>query len=376
MSMKKDMIKLLDSISKFNTYSKYSNSLKKIFKNKTLKDYVKTLKNPVHIDSFQFTTDFDKRTQKIEEEDEFNLMPKGYLKKSKQLNLLNDESIPIPEENKEITKNNFFKNNSVKSLTSFNLSMLRHSQELDPFKYNPNYNSIYKSIPTFKIISPNKKTIKKNPKSELFLTGINAKNKIQNLKNLKINIINENSFNDNKNKKRKNIMIKSTSDNNIKRINYRTLPHLKSFPFNNKNKNKKNSRNNFNNNHAFRFSKYMPRKINIYNVNKRLTYLEPHKYSSSNKNNKAIDFKKMESRDSNRWINFERLVTPSIYYYSPKYDYIDRQPLNILFNPKDFYRNKRKYNIKKILTSFNVKKEYESIDNARLKLKNNNYNIY
>ena len=81
MSMKKEMIKLLDSISKFNTYSKYSNSLKKIFKNKTLKDYVKTLKNPVHIDSFQFTTDFDKRTQKIEEEDEFNLMPKGYLKK-------------------------------------------------------------------------------------------------------------------------------------------------------------------------------------------------------------------------------------------------------------------------------------------------------
>ena len=369
MSKKKDMIKLLDSISKFNTYSKYSNSLKKLFKNKTLKDYIKTLKNPMHIDSFQFITDFDKRTQKIEEEDEFNLLPKGYLKKGKQLDLLNEESIPIQEENKEITKNNFFKNSCIKSLTNFNLSMikLKHSRELDPFKYNPNYNSIYKSIPTFKIISPNKKVIKKNAKSELFLTGIIAKNRIQNLKNLKINIINENSFNNNRNKSKKNIMIKSTSDNNIKRINYRTLPHLKSFPFPFNNKIKKKRRNKFDNNHAFRFSKYMPRKINIYNVNKRLTYLEPNKYSFSNKNNKAIDFKKMESRDSNRWIYFERLITPSIYYYSPKYDYIDKQPLNILFNPKDFYRNNKKYNIKKILTSYNIKKEYESIDNSRLK---------
>ena len=365
MSKKKEMIQLLDSISKFNTYSKYSNSLNKIFRNKTLKDYIKTLKKPIHIDSFQFITDFDKRTQKIEEEDEFNLLPKGYIKKGKRLDLLNEESYKIQEENKEITKNNFFKNNNIKSLTNFNLSMIKHTQELDPFKYNPNYNSIFKSIPSFKIISPKKKIIKRNPKSELYLTEIIAKNKIQNLKNLKINIINENSFNDNKNNTKKNIMIKSTSENNIKRLNYKTLPHLKSFP-KNKNKNKKKNKNIFNNNHAFRFSKYMPRKINIYNVNKRLTYLEPHKYTSSIKNNKAIDFKKMESRDSNKWINFERLITPSIYYYSPKYNYIDKQPLNILFNPKDFYK-KRKYNIKKILASFNVKKEYESIDNSRLK---------
>ena len=109
--------------------------------------------------------------------------------------------------------------------------------------------------------------------------------------------------------------------------------------------------------------------MNIYNVNKRLTYLEPHHYSSQDKNNKALDFNKMEYRNSNNWINCERLTNPSFYYYNPKYDSIEKKPLNILFNPKEYYKNNKKYLIKKLWASYNVKKEYESIDNDKL-LKN------
>ena len=44
MSKINEMIQLLDSISSFNTYSKYSNLLNKIFKNNSIKGYVSSLK--------------------------------------------------------------------------------------------------------------------------------------------------------------------------------------------------------------------------------------------------------------------------------------------------------------------------------------------
>jgi hypothetical protein len=360
MSKRKDIIDLFDSISKFNTYSKYSNSLKKIFKNKSLKDYIKSLKNPIHIDSFQFITDFDKRTKKEEEDDPFNLLPKGYLKKGRELDLLHEES--NPEENKDDTKN-VLKNNITKTAMNFNnISLIKQNQELDPFKYNPNYNSIYKNIHSFKIILPKSKPIiKKNSKSEILLKGIkNSKNNIiKNIKKFKIKIKESNINSDNE----KN----NNSQNNIKSRNFKTLPVLNSDSFKAKNKNKKKGKIKYDNNHAFRFSKYIPRKINIYKVNNRLTYLEPNFNIPSNKNNKAIDFNKMENRNSNRWVNLAALTNPSFYYYNPNYNYFEKKPLKILFNPKDYEKKNKKYIIKKIWASYDVKKEYESIDNDKLK---------
>ena len=367
MSKKKEMIQLFDSISKFNTYSKYSNSLKKIFKNKSLKDYIKSLKNPIHVEGFQLINDFDKRTSKLEEEDEFHILPKGYLKKGKQLDLLHEESNPEPEEKKEMPNNNTLnKNDNAKSMTNFNISLIKKNQELDPFKYNPNYNSIYKNIHSFKIILPSKKIINKKAKSQTFLT-INKKKKIKRTKK-NIKIINIDNANCEKEKNFRNIINNNFSENNLKSRNYNSFPALNDFSYlsRTKSKNKNNKKDKNKENHAFRFSKYIPRKMNIYNVNKRLTYLNYHFYSPSNKNNKAIDFNKMENRDSNRWINMTLLKNPSIYYYNPKYDSIEKQPLKILFNPNDFVKNNKKYLIKKIWASYNVKKDYESIDNDKL----------
>lgn len=360
MSKRKDIIQLFDSISKFNTYSKYSNSLKKIFRNKSLKDYIKSLKNPVIFDNFQFISDFDKRTKKEEEDDPFNLLPKGYLKKGKELDLLHEESTPIEEKKED--KKNALKNN-IKTMINFNnFSLAKQTQELDPFKYNPNYNSIYKNIHSFKIVLPKSKSkplISKKAKSEISLKGI-TNLKYDNIKKFNSKIKGNRIINS-ENEKNDGLQ------NNIKTRNYKTLPILNSDSFKIRNKNKKRLKIKYDNNHAFRFSKYIPRKMNIYKVNNnRLTYLEPNFYSPSIKNNKAIDFNKMEYRNSNRWVNLAALTNPSFYYYNPNYDCIENRPLRIIFNPKDYEKNNKKYIIKKIWSSYDVKKEYQSIDNDKL----------
>ena len=394
MSKRKEMIQLLDSISKFNTYSKYSNTLKKVFKNYSLKDLIKSLKHPIQADNFEFIYDFDKKAKKNDDENDLNFYPKGYLSKGKELDLFHDEYIPV-EENKSkdkekersISKHTLLRNKSEKSFTYYN-SILKRNEGLDPFKYNPNYNSIYKNIPSVKMISH--RTIplkKKEEKIKTFLTDIKSKkNKMKNLKKLNINInikINpnddshENKDTENENEKNphedkginseiennnKNVL---NINNNIKSRNSKTLPELKNLCFNSKNKKDKIK---FSNNHAFRFSKYIPRKTNIYKVNNRLTYIEPHNYSLSDKNNKAIDFNKMEYRKMSNFISMEKLASPSFYYYNPKYESIEKNPISVIFNPKDLTsRNNKKFIIKKIWSMYNVRKEYVSIDNDKLK---------
>ena len=62
---------------------------------------------------------------------------------------------------------------------------------------------------------------------------------------------------------------------------------MKSFTFNNKNKNKKNSRNNFNNNHAFRFSKYMPDRGSM---PIHIMLEEAHRYVQNDNDNKMLGY--------------------------------------------------------------------------------------
>ena len=140
MSKRKEMIQSLDSISRFNTYSKYSIALNKMFKNNSLKDFIKSLKNPIHIDSFQFINDFDKKTKRAEDDMDINLFPKGYLAKGKELDLLHDEYIPEEEnkdKDKEMNRNSFYKNKGFNSMTNFN-TIIKRKEGLDPFKYNQN----------------------------------------------------------------------------------------------------------------------------------------------------------------------------------------------------------------------------------------------
>ncbi len=152
--------------------------------------------------------------------------------------------------------------------------------------------------------------------------------------------------------------IKKKLKNNL----YKTLPDLNKQTKNFKIK----TESKFDFNNTRRFSKYSPRKSNIYKVNNKLTYIEPYRYSFINKNNKSIDFKKMAKRNSNILIHKQILKNPSIYNYHPKYDLIEHRLANIIFNKNDIQRRTKKYLIKKLWSSFNPVKDYLLIDNNKL----------
>ena len=242
----------------------------------------------------------------------------------------------------------------------------KESFVLNPFKYEPNYNSIYKNTRGFKIVSHTTKN--KN-------IGINSIKK-QNfrVKFLNLNFDNDLSFNRKKEKKFKTIYNESSEINSEKvqkkyKYNlFKTLSEIK--PSIKKSKIKLKDLK-FNFNHTRRFSKYISRKSNIYNMNKKLTYIEPTKYPSSEKDNKSIDFKKMIKRNSKDFLNKQFLFNPSFSYYNPKYDLIEQKPLTILFNKNDSINNKKrkKFKLRKLLSSYYVVKDYLMVDNNKLKKK-------
>ena len=121
------------------------------------------------------------------------------------------------------------------------------------------------------------------------------------------------------------------------------------------------------NNHTFRFSKYSPRKTIETKLNDKVTYLKDFDYLMHM--NKTIDFKKMPKRNEDFLINAYTLKNPSLCYYNPNYDCIEIKTKKISFNPESF-KNSLKYKknkkLKRILMSYDVNKEYLSIDNSKL----------
>ena len=83
------------------------------------------------------------------------------------------------------------------------------------------------------------------------------------------------------------------------------------------------------NNHSMRFSKYMPRKNNIYSTNKVVSYIQPYDYVSAAKN-KTIDFNKMLTRSEKVLINVSSLQVPSFCSYTPKYDLLEKTNVNYI----------------------------------------------
>lgn len=365
MSKRKEMIRVLDSISDFNTYSRYSNILSKLFKNNCLKDLVSSLKNPLHVDIYEiFKNDEDKNKNKnalVPINQDQNSNPKN---KKKELDLLNDNGDDIEEEknNKENKDKLLNKNKNFNSMINIQFP-IKDEYELNPFKYHPNYNSIFKNIHGFKIV----------PHTTLSLKTKSFDNYKINKKKLKLKDINFDFNNDlsiiKKNSEEyKSYNSESTNfsiEKRLKKGKYKSLPDIKYLS-----RNKKIKLKGFQTifNHTRRFSKYLSRKDNIYKVNNRLTYLEPHNYYSSKKDNKAIDFKKMIKRKSIDLMNKQNLFTPSFTYYNPKYDLVEQKPTNILLYKNDFnkIKNAKKSKLKKIWSSYNVIKEYLMVDNNKL----------
>ena len=351
-----DIVKIFESIPQNEPYSRYNSTLEKIFKSQSLRHFVDIYKRKRAIsleknepkDFVNNVFGEDLIAKKMKEEEENNIF---------------DET----EEEKESEKSEIkTEENSQEYWRKIvELKKNKVTYNLDPFKYHPNYNAIYKNIPSVKITEPTLKTLpnQKVRENEKFKYKKMEKKKLNPLLITEIN----NSFsgsrkmkplkNRNNNKTFQNINL---TDKNIK--NDVKLPKLEGNQ-----KIKNNTLIPSKNNHALRFSKYLPRKFNIPENNKNISYINPFNYIIPRNKNKSIDFDKMLHRNENNLIYTSSLKVPSFVQYNPKYNWIDRDKNVRSFNPDEKDKEKaKKYLIRKICSSYEVNTEYQIVDNSKL----------
>ncbi len=352
----KQIARMFESIPKFDTYSHYNSTLEKLFKSNSLKALIETLKRQKEISEISLLD----QISKVNSDEPIDI----YADEDSDLKKIQNEEVYdiFDEENDE-------KNNSHNKKEDKNISMSwrvdpaeikkrKIAPQLDPFKYHPNYNAIYRNIPSVKIIDPkktlskmdnkskskNKKKSKEKKQEKKFLTEANLLlNKAQS-KSVKLNTLaNIKSVDKSKNKNKLKLPIltklsKIKIDNSIK-----------------------------DNNHSMRFSKYIPRKYNIHENNNVISYLEPINYIKPKSQTKSIDFDKMLHRSEKNLVYASKLKNPSFGQYNPKYTYIDKNEKVRLFNPeeKDLL-SRKKYLMRKLWASYNVNTEYELVDNRKI----------
>ena len=341
------MMKIIESIPHNETYSKYNSTLEKIFKSQSLRHYINVYKN-------RRTMSFDKN-----EANDFNTNVFGdellykKLKEDEENNIFDDTNGENEkgEPKLEETKEDFWK-----KIVEMKKNKIEYN--LDPFKYHPNYNSIYKNIPSVKITEPTKTKLKEKSKDKNNYKKMEKKK----MNKLLITEINH-TFNEEK-KQSKDRNNKSFVNINLTDTNIKKEIKLPKLSGNTKNKNMTIITNR--NNHAIRFSKYLPRKFIIPDHNKNISYINPFNYIKPKNKTKSIDFNKMLHRNDKTLIYTSSLKTPSFCQYNPKYDWVDKDKCSIYFNPLQKNEKKhKKYLIKKICTSYNVNTEYEILNDLK-----------
>ena len=306
------IIKLFESVPKFDTYSQYSNSLEKVFHENSFKRLIKNLKEERKPKIYSY---FNVDKQKIESnKHNYFRHRKRNKKDNSKNNLLYDEEDINKNKEKEI-KNQL---NTVESYGNLNRKIRFKSD----FLYNPNYNSIMKRIPCVKIIKPSNIN-DKSPNT--FLTEIGDIAISSN------NILNKNKKLDNR-KKKLSLDLKEDKGN-----------------------------------HSIRFDKLQGRKEIKSEKNPNVSYIEPFDYQKIKNNSK--DFKKMLSRYNNKIIN-NKNEGPTIGSYDPHYEYFEDRIRNISLGNEHTNKRDKKFLLKKLWGSYNVRMEYLLVDNNKL---NNDY---
>ena len=319
-------IRALESIPKATIYSKYGESLNKLFKSKSLKNLIVELKNPkVFIPKEEDPLKQVLKQEEYNDEDNKDIFSTLYMNSS--------------DKNREEE----LKKLNIKKSTDFEKYKFRGHKligYMDPFKYNPNYNSISKNIPSVHMILGEKEAkelekireqqkIQKN-KGKMIIEHLKTEN-MENKKTLpNVKTKNEKSFrtltNNNSSKK---ISRKSSSKSKKLPLIYR-IPEQKdrSLTIDNDYHLK--------NNHALRFSKYISRKMNFNNKDKtdKITYLEPYDYINKGKNN-FVDFRKMAYRKDKDMIYSSSLEVPTFNNYNPKFDLVEKKISKFVFSPRN-----------------------------------------
>ena len=365
MKRNKKIIKFLKSVRKFNSLSKYGESLEKLFKKNCVKGLIKSL-NKQKV--FTPESILDSKLEKKRPEDIYDNKDE---ENQNQKSLLDYNYKDYLKRKKEIKMEKKKKGKEPWSINDRTPRIPMPKISYDLFKYNPNYDYLYKRVPSYTFDkSPIKRKIFNKEikvKPEINLKTVNVKAS-RNNKNINANI-NKNFFH---------------TQVNIK-VNKKHLPLFNSIScnsnldINNKNKIKKIDRNSTNeeiklqktydkSNHCFRFTDYSQRKpITLKKINDKVSYIEPYDYLKNK--NILVNYKKMISRNDRNSIFTYDSNSPSMFKYSPKYDYIEPEQKKICFDPNSFRQTKEyKKNkiMKKILTSYDVSKDYLSIDNSKL----------
>ena len=350
--MKKNSHKNLKPFINIEFYSKFNEKIELNLKVRYL-NYFSNNRNPILDTSYSDTPKKVKRRKK-------EIYNGGYLKSSskkrKELKLrsifdpntyltepegTSDENI----KNKILKRNKSYKyviHPSFKPVKIFNDYAIEF-----PFKYNINYSSISKKIPTVNL----------NPKRYAPEIRKKIAENEQKRKNLTLNLL-QVKKDENKDKK---IEIKKCK-----------IPFgkLQKKVFKSKgNINLKKNRNK--NNHALSFDNYLSREKLEMIKNKSskdngiLTYLKPYNIAKHNKH-KIVNYKKMKSWNEivNNNIHYYETID---YLYKPKYTLIDGHIPEIIFNPKDkIKKGQKKIKLRRVLSSYKMTEKFEMIDDTKL----------
>jgi len=338
------MKKFLNSEINKKYYSDLNKHIELNFRSRCLKYFSDKTKNPVNAISFS-------NNQKINKNKSKEIYTGGYLnsspedtKKEYDLKSIFDEKNIVTEPKdipeKKIDDKIYRRNKSHKLLKIF----IDHAIE-SPFKYNPNYSSIYKNIPNIKL----------NPKQYAISLRKKVKYNIE-LNKMKL-------FKKEKEKEREK------EHKNIEMKQCKIFGKIIKRDFKNKNINKKyNIKKNINK-HALSFNKNDSRnqinKLNIKNKNNSriLTYINNYNYIANNKH-KNVNFKKMLSRNDFMYKYFHEYFGLT---YIPKYTMVDKNIPSIIFDSKEKIKHfQKQIKLRKVLSSYKIIKNYETIDENKL----------
>jgi hypothetical protein len=355
------IINFFDSIPKINSYSHYGNSLEKMFKMSSLKYFIKTLK---------FKDEFHKRYIREEnaykKKKEYDIYEMEGLEANKYSEEPDIFSLPLA---KTIPKK-YIKNNDLnKSYFYHKKKQSNLSDSPDALKYNPNYNSISKNIPSVRMVKPFfDKSKLKFEKSNL----LNSEMK-KNLSKFTLKDIKSNKYLstiDNDSSKNSKINLLNDRYNTIESLG-KDKRFMTEIPI-------KNNKNFYKNNSCKKYPYKLPNIISSefphYMLDKNTNKKRIRKFDLNNNTisfynkNRTIDFRKMLKRSSKLFINVYSLKVPNSGYYEPKYNSVEKRQYNILINKKPIVdKHKRKQILlKKIMTSYYIAPNYQLIDNNKL----------
>ena len=337
-SYNRKIIKILDTIPKFETYSQYSTSLEKVFQDNSFKNLLKHLREQRKPKIYSY---FNVEEKKAETKNIFQTYGIENKTEESTYNLLNDDK----DYNKDNKTHNEKEDISIKK-ENWKIPIInpkrRYNPQLDPFRYSPNYNSIYKNTPSVRIAKPFNETIPIKNKRYI--------SKNVNLISIKNKDIGQSPF---------LTEIETNKNYDINSFEHKLLNNIK--------KHKKlniKSEENDRSNHSIRFDKYVDRKILKTEINPNVSYLNQYDYQKARNN--SIDFSKMHGRDDDMFGKDDNKKGPSIGYYNPNYDYLNGNMRNISLGNETRKEKDKKYLLKKIWCSYRVRVDYQLVDNKKL----------